>query len=62
MVYSIVERTAKTKEQSSKSIARFIPVDLAMKAKFDVFKQKAPEIINKYFNQENIGKSVIMNF
>lgn len=60
MVYSIIEKTAKTKEQLSKAIARFIPIDLAMKSKFDAFKQKAPEIINKYFNviPENYGKSV----
>jgi hypothetical protein len=60
VVFNIVEKTAKTKEQLSKAIARFIPIDLAIKAKFDTFKQKAPEIINKYFNvvPENIGKTV----
>jgi len=60
IVYYIIEKTSKTKEQLSKAIARFIPIDLAMKAKFDIFKQKAPEIINKYFNviPENFGKTV----
>ncbi len=60
LVYNIIEKTAKTRDQQSKAIARFIPIDLAMKAKFDLFKQKAPDVINKYFNvvPENIGKSV----
>ena len=60
VVLSIIEKTAKTREQLSKAVARFIPIDLAMKAKFETFKQKAPEIINKYFNviPENIGKTV----
>ncbi len=60
LVYSIVEKAFKTREQMSKAISRFIPVDLAMKAKYDLFIQKAPDIINKYFNviEENIGKTV----
>ncbi len=60
MVFSIIEKTVKSREQLSKAIARFIPIDLAMKAKFETFKLKAPEIINRYFNNVpgNTGKTV----
>lgn len=64
IVFSIVEKTYKTKEQMSKAIARFIPIELAMKANFELFMKHAPNVINKYFNvvDENIGKNVrLMN-
>ena len=59
LITEIVEKTYNSREQLSKAISRFLPIELAMKAKFDLFTEKAPSIINKYFNnEENIGKTV----
>ena len=59
VITDIVENTYNTREQLSKAISRFLPVELAMKAKFDLFKEKAPEIVNRYFDgEENKNKTV----
>jgi hypothetical protein len=49
----IIENIKKTKEQLSKNIARFVPVEIAMKAKLDLFQKHAPSILDKYFCKEN---------
>jgi hypothetical protein len=62
-ITEIVEKIYNSREQLSKAISRFLPVDLAMKAKFELFKEKAPGIINKYFNnEENNGKTVKIKY
>ena len=60
LVLSIVEKTYNNRDQLSKAISRFIPIELAMKAKFELFTEQAPAVINKFFNvvPENIGKTV----
>ena len=59
LITDIVENTYNTREQLSKAISRFLPVELAMKAKLDLFKEKVPSIVERYFNnEENLNKTV----
>lgn len=57
----IVSNVHELKQQVSKNIARFVPIELATKAKFDLFKLEAPKIIEKYFpqNLEGIIKKTV---
>jgi hypothetical protein len=56
----IIDNVRETKQQVSKNIARFIPVEIATKAKFEDFEQFAPGLLDKYFpkgvdNKEKIS-------
>jgi hypothetical protein len=48
----IINNVRNTKEQVSKSIARFIPIEVATKAKFDNFTKLCPQLLDKYFKVE----------
>jgi hypothetical protein len=57
VVAYILENIKKNKEQISKNIARFIPVETGMKAKFDIFQKNSPVILDKYFQTDIIPES-----
>lgn len=52
----IMNKVINTKEPLSKTITKFIPIELAVKAKYDIFKEKAPSVIQKYFYKPNEGE------
>jgi len=45
----IIDKVRDSKEQISRNISRFVPVEVAFKAKLDLFKKNAPLILDKYF-------------
>jgi hypothetical protein len=45
----IIDKVRESKEQISRNISRFVPVEIAFKAKPDLFKKNAPLILDKYF-------------
>jgi hypothetical protein len=53
LVKYVVDKVRTTKEQVSRNIARFLPIESAMKAKFDIFTQNAPKVLDKYFPKED---------
>jgi tRNA acetyltransferase TAN1 len=55
IVEYIIDNTNITKQQVSKNIARFIPVEIATKAKYDNFIKQAPLLLDKYFTKDDNG-------
>jgi len=49
----IIDNIKENKEQVSKNIARFVPVEIAMKAKFENFEKNASLVIDKYFKNDD---------
>ena len=56
IVSNIFEEINESKETISKAISKFIPIEYAFKAKFDIFKEKSKELITKYFINESNDK------
>jgi tRNA acetyltransferase TAN1 len=57
VVEYIISNLKSTKQQVSKNIARFIPVEMATKAKYENFIKLAPTVLDKYFKTEEEGGS-----
>lgn len=47
----IIDKVKINKEQISRNISRFIPAEIAFKAKFDLFVKNAPLVLDKYFKK-----------
>jgi hypothetical protein len=57
VVSYIIEKIKNNKEQISKNIARFIPIETGMKAKFEIFQKNSPFILDKYFQTDILPES-----
>lgn len=52
----VMNKVINCKEPLSKTITKFIPIELAIKAKFDIFKERGPCLLQKYFIKPDEGE------
>ena len=55
----IIDNVKNNKEQISKNIARFIPIEISIKSRLEVFEKNAPLILDKYFKKDALTSVVI---
>jgi tRNA acetyltransferase TAN1 len=53
VVLNIINQIKETKDQVSRSISRFIPAEIAMKARMEIFTEQAPKVLDKYFKTDD---------